>query len=70
MKWKQYKGQNKGQKFDDNKIYMICYIDLSGKKRYDKASFKNGKPFVVGNYFAFDLVKEIRAFIEIEEYND
>ncbi len=66
MKWKQYKDQ----KFNDDKIYLICYVNSIGIKKYDKMTSSNGDPYIVGRNFAFDVVKEIHAFIEIEEYND
>lgn len=66
MNWIPYKKQ----KFDDNKEYILCYLDCNDKKKYDIARCKDGKPFVVGNYFAFDIVKTILAYSEIEEYDD
>jgi hypothetical protein len=64
MNWIPYNNQ----KLDDNKVYMLCYLDFRDKKKYDTTRCKDGKPFIVGNYFAFDIVKTILAYFEIEEY--
>jgi len=66
MNWIPYTKQTK---LKDDKNYFVCYLNLNNKKKYDSASFKDGKPFVVGNYFAFDMVKEILAYCEVTPYN-
>ncbi len=65
MNWIPYSNQ----KFDNDKIYLLCYKDFSGKIKYDKTTIKDNKPFIVGNYFVFDMVEKILAYCEIEEYN-
>lgn len=53
----------------DYTLYWVYYKDVSGVYRYDSGSFKKGKPWVVGNHLAFDIVAEVIAFAEIIPYS-
>lgn len=63
MDWTAYTGQQ----FDDKELYLFHYLDKLGAERYDVGKCRNGKPFVVGNFFDHDIVEEILAFIKIEQ---
>lgn len=64
MDWIIYNGQT----FENGIPYLFCFKDLKGVTRYDIGRCRDGKPFIVGNFFAFDVVGKLLAFAKVIEF--
>lgn len=60
-----------GEPIPDDGQYLVRYqaksIGDEIRFKFDTARFKDGKPFIIGNHFHWDICKQITHIVKIVE---